>query len=412
MTDWRRVRLDQLVNEVRNTVDVSGLGSDTVFHYSIPVLDDSGDGRVEQVEDIGSGKLLLQGGEILISKLNPRISRVVVAKRHDEPTTASTEFIALTPGPDIEQRYLCYWLESETTRQFLNGAASSVTKSQQRVRPETLTKIWFDVPPMRQQLIISDYLDTETTHIDALVSKRQRQLELLKEQFLAQVQARVTGGMTFADPLDVRDADIAVEGWTKLKLGANLKFGSGTTPPSGDQRYYGNGIPWVVTGNLRDTSIPQVSRSITLEALEKFSALEIHPAGSLVVAMYGATIGRLGVTTYPAVVNQACCVIQARANVNAWFLFYYLLAHRSALIERSVGAGQPNISQEILRSIRIPVPQMQTQKKIVMELDALRARMDLIESRIKKQLKVLNERRQALITAAVTGELDIPGATA
>ena len=123
--------------------------------------------------------------------------------------------------------------------------------------------------------------------------------------------------------------------------------------------------------------------------------------------MYGATVGRLGITMFPATVNQACCVMHSGQRVGTWFLFYYLLSHRAVLIERSVGAGQPNISQDILRSLRIAAPEVSEQARIVAGLDADCARMERLAAPIRRLLDLLAEHRQALITAAVTGELDI-----
>ncbi len=114
---WRCCRLDWLATEERSAINPTEISADTVFHYSIPALDEVGDGRLEPPDEIGSGKLLLSGGEVLISKLNPRLPRVLLAEAHDVPTLASTEFIALRPGPNIDERFLRYWLGSEPLRQ-------------------------------------------------------------------------------------------------------------------------------------------------------------------------------------------------------------------------------------------------------------------------------------------------------
>lgn len=182
MSDWRRVRLDWVSNERRQSVDAVSLGADEVFHYSIPALDELGDGRLEAAADIGSNKLSLRGGEVLVSKLNPRISRVLIAEAHDAPTMSSTEFIALQPTDDLDRRFACYWLESDRTRQYLDGATMSVTRSQQRVRPELLTKSWIDLPPLATQRAIADFLDAETARIDALIAKKRRLATLSAER--------------------------------------------------------------------------------------------------------------------------------------------------------------------------------------------------------------------------------------
>jgi type I restriction enzyme, S subunit len=179
---WSHARIKWLATEVRDTIDPQAVNAREAFHYSIPSLDAFGDGTVEPVEDIGSNKLLLRGGEVLVSKLNPRISRVLTATSHEIPTLASTEFIALVPGPDLDSRFLCYWLESSIARQLLDGATMSVTRSQQRVRPEVLTGSWMDLPETPTQCAIADYLDRETARLDALVAARYRMIALLEER--------------------------------------------------------------------------------------------------------------------------------------------------------------------------------------------------------------------------------------
>ncbi|MHB1552722.1 MAG: restriction endonuclease subunit S [Acidimicrobiales bacterium] len=197
-----------------------------------------------------------------------------------------------------------------------------------------------------------------------------------------------------------------------MKLAQDLRFGSGTTPTAGEERYYGGAIPWVVTGDLRDGLLETVPGSVTPEALLEFSALRLHPAGALIVAMYGATVGRIAITALPVAVNQACCVMHSGVRLRTWFVFYYLLSHRQVLMERGVGAGQPNISQEILRSLRLVAPDLAAQDRVVSVLDGLRGRAGQLSSRIRSQLDLLAEHRQALITAAVTGELEVPGVAA
>jgi len=190
---WRHYRLDWLTSEERGAINPTEILADTVFHYSIPALDEIGDGRLEHPDEIGSGKLLLSGGEVLISKLNPRLPRVLLAEAHDVPTLASTEFIALRPGPNVDERFLRYWLGSEPMRQMLNGATMSVTHSQQRVRPEIVTKSWIEIPSIDDQRAIADYLDRETARIDALVERIDRQVALLRERRQALITAAVTG---------------------------------------------------------------------------------------------------------------------------------------------------------------------------------------------------------------------------
>lgn len=328
----------------------------------------------------------------------------------DEAACFAGYLVRFRPGKTVDPRFVSYWTQSTPFLDQLNvGAVRSTIDNFSAGKYQNLS---LSVPDLAAQRLVADYLDAATARIDLLITQRQRMMSLLDARFLEKVRDAVTGGMSLLDPLGVRSCDMSIPGWKPVKLATDLRFGSGTTPTAGDERYYGPGTPWLVTGNLRDAPVTEAAGSVTDEALRMFASLKIHPAGALVVAMYGATIGRLGITTFPTAVNQACCVIHTGRLTDVGFLFYYLLAHRDVLVERAVGAGQPNISQEILRSLRIPVPSRSRQAEIVDELRRVGSRTQQASTRLGDQVDLLLERRQALITAAVTGQLEIPGVAA
>lgn len=320
----------------------------------------------------------------------------------------SQDFATWTCGPQLLPKYLLYALRGRP-HEIERRKMGSTHKTIYMPDIETLC---VPLPPVQIQQAVAHYLDAETARINALIVKKRRMIELLEEAFLERARHVVTGGMRFGDPLDIRPSEVAQTSWKPLKLAWRLRFGSGTTPPSGDERFYGGKVPWLLTGHLRDDDVLHVETSVIPLALAEFSALRVHPAGSLVVAMYGATVGRLGLTTFDAAVNQACCVIHPSTQLNVRFLFYYLLAQRSVLLTHSVGAGQPNISQEILRSLRIAIPPLEAQDAIVVQLDEARSRSNSGSKMLERQIDLLGEHRQALITAAVTGELQVPGVAA
>ena len=123
--------------------------------------------------------------------------------------------------------------------------------------------------------------------------------------------------------------------------------------------------------------------------------------------MYGATIGRLGILGIAATVNQACAALAEPRHFDTWFVYYWLQMRRPTLIAHSVGGGQPNLSQDDLRKLRIPAPPLDEQRTIVDFLDAATANIDSIVAKIKAAIERLQEYRIALITAAVTGKIDV-----
>ena len=144
---------------------------------------------------------------------------------------------------------------------------------------------------------------------------------------------------------------------------------SGTTPNRNNSTFYGRDIPWLKTGDLNDGMITYIPEFITNLALEKTS-IKLNPQGSVLIAMYGATIGKLGILTFPATTNQACCACSEFKGVESMYLFYFLLHHRDEFIHSGSGGAQPNISKEIIVNTPMPLPPFEEQKRIVSMIDS------------------------------------------
>lgn len=196
--------------------------------------------------------------------------------------------------------------------------------------------------------------------------------------------------------------------WEVYKLfHAFRKIGSGTTPKSDNDDYYRNGtINWVLTGDLNDSYLQETSKKITNKAIEDYSILKTYPEGSLVMAMYGATIGKLSILSMAAAVNQACCVIAQDEVMIIKFLYYWLFGNREHIISLSYGGGQPNISQEIIKELRIQTPPLNEQTAIANFLDLKTQQIDDLIAKKERLIELLKEERTAVINQAVTKGLD------
>jgi putative type I restriction enzyme, DNA specificity subunit len=180
-------------------------------------------------------------------------------------------------------------------------------------------------------------------------------------------------------------------------------IGSGTTPKSDDASYYDNGtINWLITGDVNDGEIKNIDRKITAKALSDYSALHIYPVGSIIITMYGA-IGKIGMLTESSTVNQACCVLVPGKNVFPKYALHYFLATRHQLIELGVGGVQSNVSQDIIKSLRISLPSVEMQRNIASYLDRKVSIIDKIIAAKNHTHTHLLELRQAIITDAVLG---------
>jgi hypothetical protein len=180
------------------------------------------------------------------------------------------------------------------------------------------------------------------------------------------------------------DSEIPFElpdGWMWCRLGTIGEWRAGTTPNRSNPEYYNGNIPWLKTGDLTDNYITCIPETITDLALKETS-IRLNPAGSVLIAMYGATIGKLGMLTFPAATNQACCACFPLDGIEIEYLFYYLLSQRDYFINRGVGGAQSNISKEKIIATLMPVPPYTEQKRLLEDIKALNEIISNIEQNL------------------------------
>ena len=252
---------------------------------------------------------------------------------------------------------------------------------------------YIPLPPIEEQIAIANYLDKKTAQTDDFISKKQKLIELLKEERTAIINEAVSG---------------KGKNWERKKLFHGFKkIGSGTTPASGNEEYYNGTINWLQTGDLNDAEINMTSKKITEKALEDYSTLREFPKGSLVIAMYGATIGKAGILNIPTTTNQACCVLSEPISFDTKFVFWWFVGNKDLIISKSYGGGQPNISQELIRSLRLPCPKIKEQQQIISYIQTETQKIDNAISKIEKEIELMQEYRTALISEVVTGKVKV-----
>jgi type I restriction enzyme S subunit len=202
-------------------------------------------------------------------------------------------------------------------------------------------------------------------------------------------------------------------GWEWSKLRDIARWSSGGTPKSNVSEYYDGDIPWVVTGDLTDSYVRATSRSITQLGLVESSA-KLVPAGTVLVAMYGASIGRAGIAAMPLATNQAIASAQVNTRVaDIKYVLYYLLSQRSALVAAGKGAAQPNIGQGILKEWPIPVAPLADQAEIVASIEEQFSCLDAGIAILVHAKKNLATMRYSVLDEAVeasrpAGSVDTP----
>ena len=196
------------------------------------------------------------------------------------------------------------------------------------------------------------------------------------------------------------------EGWTAATLADVGVWSSGGTPSKKRPEYHGGDIPWVLTGDLEDGPLIEIPNTITSAGLKNSSA-KLFPQGTLLMAMYGATIGKLAVLGCEATTNQACAaLLPSQANRNSLkYVYYFLLAKREGFKKAGKGGAQPNISQTVIKETPIPIAPLKEQSRIVEKIETLFARLDKGEEAVRDVQKLLTRYRQSVLKSAVTGQL-------
>ena len=182
----------------------------------------------------------------------------------------------------------------------------------------------------------------------------------------------------FADG-SVQEIDVPYdipENWEWVKLGSIGIWNSGATPPKANCSYYSSAtIPWLLTGDLTDSYITNIPNKISELALKETS-VKVNPTGSILIAMYGATVGKLGILTFPATTNQACCACSKLFQIEKLYLFYFLMAERNNFKFRAEGGAQPNISKNKIINTFIPLPPLSEQQRIIEAIESALEKVD------------------------------------
>ena len=194
------------------------------------------------------------------------------------------------------------------------------------------------------------------------------------------------------------------QGWVWTRVGEIATTSSGGTPSRSNPSYFTGNIPWIKSGELGDGYVVEHDEFINEEALVNSSA-KLFPKGTLLIALYGATVGKVGILTMDAATNQAVCGIFLPPWIELKYAFNYFFSIRRDLIELGKGGAQPNISQDIVRNTLFPLPPLPEQRRIVAKLEELFSKLDAGVAAVRRTQALLKRYRQSVLHAAVTGEL-------
>ena len=268
------------------------------------------------------------------------------------------------------------------------------------------------LPSLPEQRAIASFLDRETGKIDVLIGKQERMIKLLKEKRQAVISHAVTKGLN--PDATMKDSGVEwlgeiPEGWRVSALGYYAKLNTGATPDRSKPEYWSGDIPWIKTGEVRYDTIYETEEYITEDGFAK-SAVQLSPPGTLLMAMYGqgVTRGRVAILGVKATYNQACAAITPNRFILNTFLRFYFMAAYHALRDGGNVTSQMNLNADIVSKFKITVPpSLDEQKRIVSYLEGEMSQYDHLITKAEQAIELMKERRTALISAAVTGKIDV-----
>ena len=319
--------------------------------------------------------------------------------------------IVLKPRNTVYPTFCNYLLKSIAFIEEYYRNGRGIVADLWTTRFDEMKIIKLAMPPKAEQTAIANYLDSVTSKIDEAISQQQKMIDLLNERKQIIIQNAVTKGL---DPnAKMKDSGVEwigeiPENWEVIKCSYVFSgIGSGTTPKSSNENYYTNeGVNFLQTGDLNDGYINDTTKKITDKALKEIN-LKIYNKNSLIIAMYGATIGKLGILNVCTTVNQACCVLPQTKKISTKYAFYMYMIARKDLIIKSRGGGQPNISQDTIRNQKIIVPTKNDQEEIVEHIEKMINPIDSSISQCNKMISLLQERKQIIINDVVTGKVKV-----
>lgn len=255
------------------------------------------------------------------------------------------------------------------------------------------------LPPLKTQRYIADILSS----YDNLIENNQKQIKLLEEA-TQRLYKEWFVDLRFPGHENTKIVDGLPEGWQYEKLGDLVKTTSGGTPSRRKSEYYVNGnIRWIKTKELNDRFIFETEEHITEDAVKNSSA-KVLPEGALIVAMYGATIGKIGITAAEMACNQACCAfISFDDMISKEYLYCWLMDNREYLVSQGKGAAQSNLSQEMIRNFSLLCPDKKVIKKFTEIVTTMLENKRVLENKIL----MLSKARDDLLPKLMSEEVEV-----
>ena len=352
--------------------------------------------EIKGLDDADYEKYILKEGDIVFARTGNTTGKGYVYNREHGELVYAGFLIKYSIDNNIaKHNFIKYVIQSKRYWDWVN--IMSTRSGQPGINSNEYSSFIVQLPPLKEQEKIASILSTvdeQIDNVDALIEKN-------KELKKGLMQTLLTKGIGHTKFKKTEIGEIP-EAWEVKKIIDIANTTSGGTPSRAKKEYYENGIyPWVKTGELYNKYISKTEEYITEDALKKSSA-KLVPEGAVIIAMYGATIGKLSIAKRSVTTNQACCSIICNNNIcYNEYLYYRLNFEKENIINLGAGGAQPNISQDIIKNYKLAIPTRGEQQRIVLILSELDKKIDEYENKKQKLEALKNGLMQQLLSGKI-----------
>ena len=399
-----------------NEVNVLSIGGEHIGLHGEWLLDNPYHISRSFFSEMSTG--VIQPNDILLVKDGATIGKAVIADPMPSDEAAVNEHVFLLRISDEDYpKYYFYVVQSSLFQSqiWLDVRGSA----QPGLTSEFRNRVIVPRPSRKRQCTIADYLDQETARLDALIAAKQHLLPLLAEKRQAFITHAVTCGLhpsTLMRDSGISWLDEVPAHWEIWKIGHLAIVGNGSTPSRNNESYWADdGIPWLNSGVVNQPEINSADQFVTKLATRRCH-LPMVGSGAVLIAItgQGKTRGRASVLSIDATISQHLAFIQPRGHrLRPWFLKWVLVAAYDFLrsISDDAGGTKGALTCEQIANLRVPVPPLNEQDEILSQVTATVAKMESFQSVVGRAIQIIKERRAAVISNAVAGELDLGSAT-
>ena len=351
------------------------------------------------INDESLQKFRLSEGDVLFARIGATTGKTCIIEGTIPNAVFASYLIRFVPNKELHPKYVFYFTQTREYQKLVDAGKEG--KLKKGLSATELKNFIIPLPPLPEQHRIAAVLSAvqdakEKTGAVIAVAK------LLKKSLMRHLftYGPVPAGAAESTVLVETEIGLVPEGWEVVRLGEVAKTYSGGTPKRNKPEYWGGDVHWVKSGELNDKKVFTSVENITEEGLNNSSAKFVEE-NTLLIAMYGATAGKVGLAKSRFTINQAICAIVPNKNFDSEFYFYYLMNIRDKILAERFGGAQPNLNQQLVKNTKVPSPPPLIQQKIASILSTIDKKIEAEENRKKALDKLFRSLLHNLMTAKI-----------